>query len=134
MEITAPTRNKSNGICTICDSYRTVNASIFHASSHDVYGCDDSNEEILSKGMDLSKLSPVFMYSKITGKSTDVLIDQYKSNARQKHKINWLKNILNPLSIFSQRIDLNLKKDIMQRIEEDYLAAHKKINQKVNLK
>jgi len=98
--------NDSSSRCSICDGYRTVDATIFN----------NKNGVLLSAGIELSNISPFYLYNQVTGKTIDELVSDYQSNVKQKDKINWLRNILNPLSSFHKNIDKTRRNKVVEEI------------------
>ena len=70
-KVTTPS-NDSSSRCSICDGYRTVDASIFNGISP----------------FELSNISPFYLYNQVTGKTIDELVSDYQQNVKQKDKIN----------------------------------------------
>ena len=101
--------------CACCNTYRTLNKSIFNSEDDG----NDDGEQIISKGLELSAISPIFLYTQITGKSIDELIDDYKNNVTRKIKLSWISLLVNPLSIFYKKFDKTLQKNIMKKIKTD---------------
>ena len=115
--------------CACCNTYRTLNKSIFNSEDDENY----DGEQIISKGLELSAISPIFLYTQITGKSIDELIDDYKNNVTRKIKLSWISLLVNPLSIFYKKFDKTLQKNIMKKIKTDYLLLSENSNEKVSL-